>query len=305
MRVCAQQVAPSEAFDFVVRRVEPRDAVLDLAPPPSVGDPVFVVGHPNFRWLTEEEREALRPLYPLVSRGNVVRVDGRSVVVDAPCYEGNSGGALPTRAATLIGGVLTHPHAPARHELPEFAGGEDRHPPRRYHAHPNVRSGEALSTSGDRTRVTGREPPARATDANGRHERSGCEPGSGDRTREAPIRSRSSRVAMRRLEDEGAAVLLLRAEIFTRTAPAARPRASRRCGARRRRHGRAQRHAVAVGPHERRPFDQTRCRGASELMRLHVAPCGALSLGGARAISRLSTTPCRRASSTFTRPSLK
>lgn len=125
MRACAQQVAPREAFDLVVRRVPPRDAALDLAPPPAVGDPVFVVGHPNFRWLTSEEREALAPLYPLVSRGKVVRVDGRAVVVDAPCYEGNSGGALLDARGDAIGVMYSRIRAPAPGVSlpPEIAGG--------------------------------------------------------------------------------------------------------------------------------------------------------------------------------------
>ena len=114
MRLCAQEVAPAEAFDFVIRRAPPRDTVLDLAAaPPAVGDPVFVVGHPVFRWLTDAERESLLPLYPLVSRGRVVRVDGRAVFVDAACYEGNSGGPLVNARGEAIGVMFSRVRTPA------------------------------------------------------------------------------------------------------------------------------------------------------------------------------------------------
>ena len=67
---------------------------------PQRGDQVFVVGDPGFNWSAEQRRQY--PL-PLVSSGKVIAVLGRNLILSAPAFHGDSGGAVLNAQGQIVG----------------------------------------------------------------------------------------------------------------------------------------------------------------------------------------------------------
>lgn len=108
MSDCVDQVPFPESFDVALVQAAPSSDVLELwSTTPRPGDAVYVVGYPSFSWLTEQQREQLAPLYPLVSSGKVLAIEGRGVVHTAITSFGNSGGAVLNSSGQVIGVTST------------------------------------------------------------------------------------------------------------------------------------------------------------------------------------------------------
>ena len=106
----------------------PSPSFLQLSPAaPQLGEQVFVVGYPQFNWSAEQR---LQYRTPLVSTGKVVAVLGLNVILSAPAYHGDSGGAVLNAQGQIVGvlsqlvgdvrrrGVATVPA-----ELPDYYSG--------------------------------------------------------------------------------------------------------------------------------------------------------------------------------------
>lgn len=108
MSDCVDQVPFSETFDFIVSLASEARPPLPLwGEQPAEGDVVFVVGTPHFGWLDAEERERMAALYPLVSAGRVLRLEGRGIIHSALTLPGNSGGAVLNQRGEVIGVTST------------------------------------------------------------------------------------------------------------------------------------------------------------------------------------------------------
>jgi len=105
LSACWDVVALEEISDIcLVEASAPSPSYLPASTAePQVGDQVFVVGNPGFNWSGEQRLQY--PL-PLVSSGKVIAVLGRNLILSAPAFHGDSGGAV-LNAQGLIVGVLS------------------------------------------------------------------------------------------------------------------------------------------------------------------------------------------------------
>lgn len=102
IRDCWETVPLGEVYDICLVEAE-EASVSYLQPassPPAVGDRVYVVGNPGFNWSGDQRKQY--PI-PLVSVGSVVQVQGRSLVMSAPAFNGDSGGAVLNASGQIVG----------------------------------------------------------------------------------------------------------------------------------------------------------------------------------------------------------
>ena len=99
---CWDVVALEEISDIcLVEASAPSPSYLQPSPSaPQLGDQVFVVGNPGFNWSAEQRRQY--PL-PLVSSGKVIAVLGRNLILSAPAFHGDSGGAVLNAQGQIVG----------------------------------------------------------------------------------------------------------------------------------------------------------------------------------------------------------
>jgi hypothetical protein len=99
---CWDTVALEEISDIcLVEASTPSPAYLQpAAGAPQVGDQVFVVGNPQFDWSAEQRRQYQ---VPLVSSGKVIAALGHNLILSAPAFHGDSGGAVLNAQGQIVG----------------------------------------------------------------------------------------------------------------------------------------------------------------------------------------------------------
>jgi hypothetical protein len=102
LRDCWDVVALEEITDIcLVEAPAPSPSYLQPSPTaPQLGDQVFVVGNPGFNWSAEQRRQY--PI-PLVSTGKVIAVLGGNLILSAPVFHGDSGGAVLNAQGQIVG----------------------------------------------------------------------------------------------------------------------------------------------------------------------------------------------------------
>lgn len=107
---CVDRVPVSEAFDIGLV-AEAARGTLDVRTDVEVGERVFIVGNPSFLFFIDgDEASWFSELYPLVSSGRVLALDGRGMVISNLAYPGNSGGPVLDAQGRIVGVAYTKIH---------------------------------------------------------------------------------------------------------------------------------------------------------------------------------------------------
>lgn len=105
---CVDLVPIAEAWDIGLVASPEAEAFLEVRDDVRVGEEVFLVGVPSFLlYLDEEQLAWFDARYPLVSSGRVLAIDGRSIVISALAFPGNSGGPVLDRDGKAVGVAYT------------------------------------------------------------------------------------------------------------------------------------------------------------------------------------------------------
>lgn len=111
LSTCVDMVPISEAWDIGLVASPEVDAFLEVRDDVQVGEEVFLVGVPSFLLYVDDEQLAwFEARYPLVSSGRVLAIDGRSIVISALAFPGNSGGPVLDKDGKAVGVAYTKIH---------------------------------------------------------------------------------------------------------------------------------------------------------------------------------------------------